>query len=776
MAEIPLGPPGFEGVRGGAGSGRGEVIVRVNRGGRGTREIAPRTGRPGGSSTTILPRGFDTNLGRAAAARTLTINAALGTIPVLYGTQRIGGNLVFIQQTAVYLWAVFVLCEGPISEVSKILIDGKQIDAAAGPDGLGLVLNTDYWVYLGTSAQTVNSSLTAVNAGWVSGLPGTAYVIIRYPQPTAVTGSYDPLRFVAEIKGKTVRDPRVDLFNYVYSDNPALHLFDLLTNPTYGAGFPDAYLDSGTGGSWAVAANDCDLSLARPTAPVAAPAITENATPGGLSGAVAYTYTFTDAGGVESIESPVSSTLTPSSSLVSANVGIVVGPAGTTARTIYRTKPNDLTGARYLVAIVADNTTTTYVDSIAFGSLGVRAPQTSKRYTMGLMLRDGAPLTQWIETIRAHFMGYLNYDGTYHLNVDKAKIASGIRFSDQGLDANIIDLPVIRSKGAAEVPTKVIATFTDQNNDYADATAEREIATVATRADERRELRLNLPGVLSFDQASRIALQHLNAAILRDKSIEWYATPEGLQPIPGDIVSVTSQIGISNAPVVVLDCEPMNDGMRWRLRGEFYDPAVYSDTVQNNPHPISPGLFPPTPGAVTGLADASVAVMDSTSTPTHQIWNSVLAVTFAPLGALNVIRYRGRLGGLGDTWATMTDERVTPADYQANDGLARISFDPFISLTVTSDWSVATAGVSDIAGAVSTELFPYKVIVRAELGDGTLGPEASITQSHFSMFDPGSGVDGGLNAYRYRDLIVDTLGHVVLVVGGEPTYTLRSLE
>jgi hypothetical protein len=56
--------------------------------------------------------------------------------------------------------------------------------------------------------------------------------------------------------------------------------------------------------------------------------------------------------------------------------GIEIGPTGTTQRKVYRTIAGD-TGNHLLVATIADNTTTTYSDTTADGSLGAASPTTS---------------------------------------------------------------------------------------------------------------------------------------------------------------------------------------------------------------------------------------------------------------------------------------------------------------------------------------------------------------------------------------------------------------
>ncbi len=53
---------------------------------------------------------------------------------------------------------------------------------------------------------------------------------------------------------------------------------------------------------------------------------------------------------------------------------IPLGPAGTTARGLYRTIAAGATGTEQLVTVLADNTTTTYTDNIADTSLGGAVP------------------------------------------------------------------------------------------------------------------------------------------------------------------------------------------------------------------------------------------------------------------------------------------------------------------------------------------------------------------------------------------------------------------
>ena len=90
-------------------------------------------------------------------------------------------------------------------------------------------------------------------------------------------------------------------------------------------------------------------------------------------GTHSWVVTFVINGG-ETAPSAKSNVLTIGGSAKQVNLSaITTGPAGTTARKIYRTVAGDA-GAHKLVTTLTDNTSTTYVDNVADGSLGADAP------------------------------------------------------------------------------------------------------------------------------------------------------------------------------------------------------------------------------------------------------------------------------------------------------------------------------------------------------------------------------------------------------------------
>jgi len=103
-----------------------------------------------------------------------------------------------------------------------------------------------------------------------------------------------------------------------------------------------------------------------------APIATNNLVAGVLTGDYFYAITYV-IDGVESVTSCISNTVSPSSNRI--DLTLPIGPTGTTERDIYRTEAGG-TQLKFLVKI-NDNTTTTYEDNTADGSLGDNIPATN---------------------------------------------------------------------------------------------------------------------------------------------------------------------------------------------------------------------------------------------------------------------------------------------------------------------------------------------------------------------------------------------------------------
>ncbi len=135
------------------------------------------------------------------------------------------------------------------------------------------------------------------------------------------------------------------------------------------------------------------------------PSVTaNNLTAGGAVtvGTHSWVVTFVNAVG-ETIAGPTSLVRNASSSNRTEPItNIALGPIGTTARKIYRTVAGD-TGNYLFVATINDNTTTTFSDTIADGSLGAAAPTTNTTALGSIQVQDasGTNVVGGVLTIRS---------------------------------------------------------------------------------------------------------------------------------------------------------------------------------------------------------------------------------------------------------------------------------------------------------------------------------------------------------------------------------------
>lgn len=174
---------------------------------------------------------------------------------VVYGTQRVGGNDVYMTTKGSKnktLWIIQSIsegeCEGLLQEagVDQVFVDDKLYTEFT--DYATLI---DYVVYTGTSSQNYDATLNTAEPSWVDNLRYTAYIRWKF------TWDGDQFRGVPKRtltwKGKKLYDFRDT--TTAYSANPALALYDFFTNNRYGLGVDSSKIDLT---SWTTAANYCD--------------------------------------------------------------------------------------------------------------------------------------------------------------------------------------------------------------------------------------------------------------------------------------------------------------------------------------------------------------------------------------------------------------------------------------------------------------------------------------------------------------------------------------
>lgn len=179
-------------------------------------------------------------------------------IHVVYGRARIAAARAYVSATGgnnQYLHMVMVWCEGEIEEVEQVLLNDED-----GPTYGGSHYEaTDH---LGTDDQDADSLLVARDPNWTGAhrLRGIAYTYFR------LTWDADELTYetgvpiiTAIVKGKKLFDPRTS--TTAWSENPALVIWDFLTNERYGKGIPTTLLDQQ---SFEDAADYCEESVSVP--------------------------------------------------------------------------------------------------------------------------------------------------------------------------------------------------------------------------------------------------------------------------------------------------------------------------------------------------------------------------------------------------------------------------------------------------------------------------------------------------------------------------------
>lgn len=197
-----------------------------------------------------------------AQGRVLTRRDPIASHRIIYGTQRVGGTVVFMETTSgsnEYLHIVIVVAGHEINAFSKIYFDDYecQLDGSGNDtgdfDGYARVQTK-----LGTTTQDAFADLVSESNGlWTNDhrLRGRAAMYVRLKYSTDKFPNGIP-NITAIVEGKKVYDPRTT--TTAYSANPALIIADYLKDANYGIGVSDAEIDSA---ALIAAANICEESV-----------------------------------------------------------------------------------------------------------------------------------------------------------------------------------------------------------------------------------------------------------------------------------------------------------------------------------------------------------------------------------------------------------------------------------------------------------------------------------------------------------------------------------
>lgn len=197
----------------------------------------------------VIPDWVPSNSGRPSAGEingvtrdpvSQTVAAENTYVPIPYGRSRVFGRIFAIgMDTDGRMVLGYAFCEGPVTQVESVLVDGVATTDPAGflaPDNvtLGAAVN----VYTGSYSQVPDPLLEGCITGYTDTLRGYAYAVLRVPP--GINVGFPQVEAI--IQGRKVYDPRKDSTNggsgshrladsstWEYSTNPTLCFADFMT-------------------------------------------------------------------------------------------------------------------------------------------------------------------------------------------------------------------------------------------------------------------------------------------------------------------------------------------------------------------------------------------------------------------------------------------------------------------------------------------------------------------------------------------------------------------
>lgn len=323
-----------------------------------------------------------------------------------------------------------------------------------------------------------------------------------------------------------------------------------------------------------------------------------------------------------------------------------------------------------------------------------------KRYTIGVSIDETQDFDQVIDYMRGHAaLCYAYNNGFRQWWVAKDRPASGITFANATGAKNIAQVSPLEYKGSASIPTRVIVKFTNAGAGYKEDFAESKHPLLDSGGVELVEWELEYWGILTFDQAKRIAdLSRKDHSIEKSGSIRVKA--EGLRCLPGSRVTLTNvvQWNVGASDWKVLKTSPTPRRSTWDLDIEPWDSSIYNDAIQTTTSyvpPASPSPYdaPDAPESPNGAAILSVG--DGFTEMPDGTWKVVWSDVAWPYA----VQYR----------VTVDSGGGESTVYEGLDRTVRIdgaSLPTVRVYTVLKDSGIASPA---LAGAISAEVSPEVV-------------------------------------------------------------------
>ena len=237
-----------------------------------------------------IPDYGDLNQDQIAKGVLLNKISANASIPIIYGTRKVGGNIVFLETSGTdneFLYMIMVVSEGEIDDISQIYINDNLVtwsgDLADNTERTVNSSDSNYYKdsaslisvkpHYGSDSQTYDTLVGGLSS-WTSNhrLRGLAYLAFKFTWNSDAFGSLPTVHAV--VKGKKIYNPNLDgtltggsgshradtSSTWEYSDNPVYQLLDYLRNTRFGMGIANGYFDTNFA-DWQTAGDVCDVNI-----------------------------------------------------------------------------------------------------------------------------------------------------------------------------------------------------------------------------------------------------------------------------------------------------------------------------------------------------------------------------------------------------------------------------------------------------------------------------------------------------------------------------------
>lgn len=251
---------------------------------------------------------------------------------------------------------------------------------------------------------------------------------------------------------------------------------------------------------------------------------------------------------------------------------------------------NVLSNSRYGMGLSMDWAS---VDAVANLNDAAVGATTTKRRTLGISIDRPQSPSSWIDLLRAYASCWVVLNGDQVSLVPYAARASEITFSHS--NAEIIDIEDYERKGLDNLPTGIEVRFTDVSGAglWKDGYATVWQPGVDVGVVPRRLSKVAMPGIQSYQEAYRFAIERLNALSYEDLSFSFTARGKAIQVTIGTVITFNfPETGIAVKDFWVIGVEPAGGG--YRISVLEYSANSFSDMVVTAP-----------PGSDSSLPDPS---------------------------------------------------------------------------------------------------------------------------------------------------------------------------